>query len=140
MVEPLVVRCLCIAFSLIDQLINPKFGERIDGSTVSIGISANTAIQATARVVTSVDPPSTQTWLSIIAASTDWIAVVGHDEVCVPPTAAHCHQQLDCVLVALRFRPDIAKQRLLVLALRIQQIENPGRPIAISKALQTHGL
>ena len=59
MVETLVERCLCIAFSLIDQLINPKFGERIYGSTVSIVISASSAVQATARVVTSVDTPST---------------------------------------------------------------------------------
>jgi len=59
MVETLVERCLCIAFSLIDQLINPKFGERIHGSTASIRMSANTATQAMARVVASVDPPST---------------------------------------------------------------------------------
>ena len=59
MVETLVERCLCIALSLMDRLINPRLGQRIYGSTVSIWISASTAIPATARVVTSGDPPST---------------------------------------------------------------------------------
>ena len=58
MVAMLVERCLCIAVCLMDQVINPRFGERIHGSTVSIGRSASTATQATARVVTAVDPPS----------------------------------------------------------------------------------
>jgi hypothetical protein len=58
MVETLVERCLCIAFSLMDPLINPNFGERIYDFTVSIAISASIAIQATARIVTSVNSPS----------------------------------------------------------------------------------
>jgi len=41
MVETLVERCLYIALSLMDRLINPKFGDRIYGSIASIRISAN---------------------------------------------------------------------------------------------------
>jgi len=59
MAATLVERCLCIACCVMDQLINRRFGERIYGFTVSIGRSASTAIQASARIATSIDPPST---------------------------------------------------------------------------------
>ena len=58
MVETLVERCLCIALSLMDRLLNPRFGERIYGFTVSTAIAASTVIQAPAHIVTYVDPPS----------------------------------------------------------------------------------
>jgi hypothetical protein len=79
-------------------------------------------------------------WLSITGASPELDCVFGHESAyIIPPAAAHRHQQLDCVLVALRFRPDIAKPRLLILTLCIQQSENAGAAATIVDALQTHG-
>ena len=43
-------------------------------------------------------------------------------------------------MVALRFSSDITNPRLLVLTLRIQQVENPDTSIRLIDALQTHGL
>ena len=77
---------------------------------------------------------------SFIGADSEWDSPrVRCAQVCVPPTAAHCHQQLDCVLVTLGLCPDMAKPRLLVLALRIQQVEKSGAAPGVADALQTHG-
>ncbi len=65
--------------------------------------------------------------------------VVGYREIGVPPAAAHGHQQLRRILVALGLRADIAKQRLLLLALSIQKVEKPGAAADIVDPLQAHG-
>src|ERR1700733_2086569 len=78
--------------------------------------------------------------LSVKVTSPDRAAAVGRGQVRTPPAAAHRHQQLDCVLVALSFCSHIAKKRPLILALRVQQSENSGAAPAIVDALQANGL
>jgi hypothetical protein len=68
------------------------------------------------------------------------VVIVGHGQICTPPAAAHCDEQLDCVLVTLRFSSDITKPRLLVLTLRIQQGKNSGTTVRVVDTLQAHGL
>ena len=61
-------------------------------------------------------------------------------ELWVPPPSTHGHQELDRVLVALCLCTNIAKLRLLILPLGIEQTDDARTAAAVVDALQTYGL
>ena len=61
-------------------------------------------------------------------------------EFLVPPASPHGHQELNRVLVALRLCANIAKLRLLILPLRIEETDDARTAAAIVDLLQMHGL
>src|SRR6202161_3219627 len=61
-------------------------------------------------------------------------------ELLVPPPSSHSHQELDRVLIALCLCANIAKLRLLILPLRVEETDDTRTAAAIVDLLQTYGL